>query len=351
MGRDGHDRAGAVVHQHVVGDPHRDPLVVDRVDDVVAREDTDLLLRLPFLDRARRGLLGVCAHLVGPQPLEDRMLWRKDEEGRAEQRVRPGREYRDVQVELLVAEEHLGPFRTADPVALDRLRPLGPVDQLQVGQQLIRIRGDPEEPLLHVPSDHRSAAAIALAVDHVLARDDGLVVRAPEDRSRLPVREPGLEELQEQPLRPAVVLDVVGRDLAVPVDDPAQALHLRPDVRDVALDDLPRMSALTDGRVLRGQAERVVAHRAQDVPAGAPAVMGDDVPQRVVQDVPHVQRPRGVRQHLEHVELPRRLGRRARGSGRRRPARPPRPAATSARLPAGRTCPSPASRYKKASQL
>ena len=29
----GHDRAGAVVHQHVVGDPDRDPLAVDRVDD------------------------------------------------------------------------------------------------------------------------------------------------------------------------------------------------------------------------------------------------------------------------------------------------------------------------------
>ena len=33
----GHDRAGAVLHQHVVGDVHRQPLAVDRVDDVAAR--------------------------------------------------------------------------------------------------------------------------------------------------------------------------------------------------------------------------------------------------------------------------------------------------------------------------
>ena len=31
-----HDRAGAVVGQHIVGGPHRDPLAVDRVDRVPA---------------------------------------------------------------------------------------------------------------------------------------------------------------------------------------------------------------------------------------------------------------------------------------------------------------------------
>ena len=53
----GHDRARPVVHQHVVGDPDRDPLVVDRVHHVVAGEDAVLVLRLPLLDRARAGLL------------------------------------------------------------------------------------------------------------------------------------------------------------------------------------------------------------------------------------------------------------------------------------------------------
>ena len=163
--RDGHDRAGSVVHQHVVGDPDRDPLVVDRVDDVVAGEETDLLLRLALLDGPRRGFLRVGDHLVVSQLADDRVLRRQDEERRAEQRVRPGREDGDVQVELLVPEDDLGALRAADPVRLDRLRPLGPVDQLQVLQQLIGVGGDLEEPLLHVPRDHRGAAAVALAVD------------------------------------------------------------------------------------------------------------------------------------------------------------------------------------------
>ena len=39
---DGHDRAGAVAHQHVVGDPDRDRLAVHRVDGVGAGEDAGL---------------------------------------------------------------------------------------------------------------------------------------------------------------------------------------------------------------------------------------------------------------------------------------------------------------------
>ena len=41
--RHGHDRAGAVRHQHVVGDPDRDARAVDRVDGVRAGEDAGLL--------------------------------------------------------------------------------------------------------------------------------------------------------------------------------------------------------------------------------------------------------------------------------------------------------------------
>ena len=52
-GRDGHDRAGAVLHQHVVGDPDRDRLAVDRIDGVVAGEDAVLPLRLPLDGRPR----------------------------------------------------------------------------------------------------------------------------------------------------------------------------------------------------------------------------------------------------------------------------------------------------------
>ena len=82
---------------------------------------------------------------------------------------------------------------------------------------------------------------------------------------------PCSKKLQEQPLRPAVEGGVVRRDLAVPVDRPAEPLHLRADRRDVPLGDLARVAALADRRVLGRQAERVPAHRAHDRPAVAAA--------------------------------------------------------------------------------
>ncbi len=44
VGGHGHDRAGAVLHEHVVGDPDREPVVVDRVRDEAPGGDAGLLL-------------------------------------------------------------------------------------------------------------------------------------------------------------------------------------------------------------------------------------------------------------------------------------------------------------------
>ena len=303
----GHDRAGAVVHQDVVGDPDREALAVDRVRRVMAGEDAGLLrLGGAVLRAARAGVARVRLRLLARVRLDERMLGRDDEEGRAEQRVRARREDRDVEVEVVDAEEDLGALGAADPVALDRLRPLRPLaaGRQLVLEQLVGVRGRLEEPLRHVPQLDERAAALAVAVDDVLVRDHRLVVRAPVDRRFLPVREPFLVELQEQPLRPAVEARVVRGDLAVPVDRPAEPLHLRADGGDVPLGDLARMAALADRRVLGRQAERVPAHRAHDPPAAAAADVRLDVAHRVVEDVAHVHAVAGrVRQHLELVPV------------------------------------------------
>ena len=173
---------------------------------------------------------------------------------------------------------------------------------------------------------------------------------APVDGRLLAVGQVALEELQEQPLRPAVVLGSCAETSRSQSIAQPSAAHLLPDPRDVALGDLARMAALLDRRVLGGQAERVEAHRPQDRVAVAAAEVRDDVPERVVQDVPHVQVAGGVRQHLEHVVL---LRARSASAGlgiraRRTRARPPRRAATSPRSPVGRIArPSPPPDTKK----
>ena len=193
-------------------------------------------------------------------------------------------------------ERHARALGAADPVALHRQHAVGPrLERVHLVEQLVGVVGDLEEPLRQALRLDLGAAALAAAVDHLLVREHGLVLRAPLDGRLAAVREPALEEPEEEPLRPAVVLGLGGRDLARPVDRPPHALHLAADRHDVAIRDLAGVAALLDRRVLGVQAERVVAHRPQDRVALAAPDVREDVAERVVEDVPHVELARRVR--------------------------------------------------------
>ena len=126
------------------------------------------------------------------------------------------------------------------------------------------------------------------------------------DRSRLlRVRvEPAVEELEENPLRPAVVVRVGRRQPAGPVVGEAEHLDLPLDVRDVALGRHARVDAVLDGVLLGRQAERVVAHRVQDVEALHPLVARNDVRGGIALGMADVQaRAARVRKHIEDIHL------------------------------------------------
>ena len=245
----------------------------------------------------RRRAPDVVANLVRVDARDELVLGREDEERGAVQRVGSGREDGNVLVQLLDPEEDLRAFGTADPVPLARLDRLRPIHGLEVVEEHLRVVGDPEEPLLHdARLDHRAAALARAVREHLLVRDHGLVVRTPLDRRALPVREPALVELQELPLLPAVVLDVVGRERAVPVVGPADPPHRARDVLDVPLGALARMDAVADRSVLGRQPERVESLRVQHVHAVSRAEARDDVPDRVDEHVPHVEGSRRIRE-------------------------------------------------------
>ena len=152
------------------------------------------------------------------------------------------------------------------------------------------------------------AAALAAAVDHLLVGEHRLVVGAPVDRGLLAVGEPALEELQEDPLRPAVVGRLVARDLARPVDrDPPRAERAL-EGRDRIVGRLAGMHAGLDRVVLGRQAERVIAHRVQHPMARPPMKVRDRVAQRVVLQMADVRLAARIREHLEHVGLLLRVG-------------------------------------------
>jgi hypothetical protein len=116
-------------------------------------------------------------------------------------------------------------------------------------------------------------------------------------------RQAAVEHLQEDPLRPAVVLGVGGRELARPVVHGADLFELAADVVDVLLGVDPGMGLLLDGVVLGRQAEGVPAHGMQHDVAVQLAEPRQHVAQDVAAPVADVQpRPGGVGKHVEAVE-------------------------------------------------
>ena len=309
-----HDRAGAVLEQHVVRDPDRDVLTVDRVDR--ARAAVEPLLALPERQTVDLRpsfhplevlLEGGFPRRTVDQRVRQRMLGRQHHERRAPQRVRTGREDLDALIATVDREDDVGALRAPDPVALDSLDVVRPAGQLvQSVEQPLRKLALPEEPRREVALRDCGAATLTPPVDDLLVGKDGLVVRAPVDRHGTPVRLPGLVELQEQPLRPPVEIGIARVEVQRPVEghpDPFERAGLLLDVR---VGPLLRVDASRDGRILGRQPERVPADRMQHVEAAHPLVARDDVAPRKGLQVPHVEVSGGIRKHVEAVIL--RLG-------------------------------------------
>ena len=303
-----HDRAGSVLHQHVVGDPDGDALAVDRVDHAAPERHAGLLAVdvAAVLVALGQRVVDVGAHVrlvlrALRQPQHVGVLGRHHEEGRAEQRVGAGGEDGVVDADLGRGEGDLGALGAPDPVALHPHHVRRPLDRLEVVEQAVGVVGDAEEPLLELARLDRRPAALAAAVDDLLVGEHGLVLRAPVDRGARAVGEPALVELEEDPLGPAVVARVGGRQLARPVERDAPGAELALEGRDRARARGAWMLAALDRVVLGRQPEGVIADRMQDAAPHAPLEVRDRVADRVVLEVPHVRLARRIGQHLGDV--------------------------------------------------
>ena len=315
MARDAHHRAFAVAHQHVVAYPDRQGGAGQRMGHGQAGSHALLVDRgkVRFHDGAPLALVdelgegGIAARGVGSQ----RMLGRNRDERRAEQRIGTGRE--DLQLPRraveLVGESEVDALAAPDPVRLHQLDALGPAGQrVQRRQEFRRVLRDAQVVHRDLALLDRRARAPALAVDHLLVGQDGLVDWVPVDDAGLLVGDPGLQHAQEEPLVPAVVVRPAGGDLARPVEGEAERLQLALHVGDVVVGPLRRRHAVLHGGVFGRQAERVPAHRLQYVVAAHAHEPRQHVADRVVAHVAHVQSPGRVREHGQAVVLrPRRI--------------------------------------------
>jgi len=212
-------------------------------------------------------------------------------ESRAEQRVRAGGECGDRLIAALDFEGDCRALRTSDPVSLHRQNPIGParLQLIHVIEQSLRIVGDLEIPLIELAFGNRGAAPLALTIDDLFVRQHGLVFGAPVDERVFAVGQAPLEEAQEQPLRPSVVLGVAGVEFARPVEAQAVSLERRFLGLDVPIGPFRGMGVVANGGILGGQPEGVPTDRVQHFIPLHPPQPGKHIPHRVRLGMTHVQ--------------------------------------------------------------
>ena len=308
----GEDRSGSVGGQHIVGDPHRYPAAVDGVDGVGAGERAGLGridgLAGPIALGHSADVCEVdidCGPLrCGGDPRHQRMLGCEHGVGTAEQGVWPCGEHREARVAIGDGECDLGAVRAADPLSLHGLDAFRPVDELQIVDQAVRVRGDLQHPLLHGALLDRISGLHVHAVLDFLVGEHGAQGRAPVHGNLRLVGEATAVELEEDPLGPAIVGLIAGGELTAPVVRQAELGQLLLEGRDVPLGDLSWVLAFLDCLALRGETEAVPAHDAQHIEAHHASCPGDDIGGDVALGMPDV-KPRAARvgEHVEHVVL------------------------------------------------
>ena len=261
-----------------------------------------------FHDAAAAAFVDERAQLRIPRrrQFRERVLRRHRDEGHAHDRVGPRREYLELAALAVdvVGEGQVHAVAAADPVRLHRAHAFGPVGELvERAEQLVRVLRDAEVVHRDLALLDERARPPAAAVDDLLVGEHGLVDRVPVHDARLLVGDAALEHAQEEPLVPAVVIRVAGRELARPVDAEAERLELAFHVRDVVAGPARGRDAVLDRGVFRRQSECVPTHRLQDVVSLHPHVPRQHVADRVIPHVPHVQPAARVREHAEAVVL------------------------------------------------
>ena len=162
---------------------------------MAAGEDAGLVLvdLLPLHQIPGGDLRSVRSHGLalrwGGKRIHQGMLRRQHHVGGTEQGVRPGGEHADGGLFRAVGsgdgKVHLRALAAPNPIGLRLLGDFGPVDFLQVVQQLLRVLGDLEEPLRQLPRLHDGLATLAQAAEDLFVGQHRLAGGAPVDR-RLP---------------------------------------------------------------------------------------------------------------------------------------------------------------------
>ena len=216
------------------------------------------------------------------------MLRRHNHEGYAEQRVRSG----GIDLQLLVCavhgEIHEGAGGLADPADLLLLDAVRIIHFVESVQKLVRILGNPEIPDILRQLYHFAVADIALSALGVLVGENHLAVRAVVHQGLCSEHQAVLEQLQENPLGPLVIIRKRRGDLSAPVKGEAHTLHLILEMLHIAHGDDVRVGIGLDGVVFRRKSKGIKSDGEQDVVALHSSLAGNNFDTGIGLDVSYM---------------------------------------------------------------
>ena len=146
------------------------------------------------------------------------------------------------------------------------------------------------------------STALTLTVDDLFVGQDRTQSRAPVDRHLGHIGQAALVQFEENPLRPAIVVGLAGRNLPVPIVGKSQGLDLTPKGRDIARRCFTRVRTRLNRILLRRQSERIPAHGMQDIQSPHALIAGQDIGGGIAFRVADVQSGgTRIREHIQDV--------------------------------------------------
>ena len=228
MGRYAHDRPFAVAHEYIIAHPNRYRRRGQRMAHEKTGWHTALFLRgqlslhrrpaFAFLDE--RGERDIAFRGMNAE----RMFGRDRAKSHAHDGVGARRErVHDACAAHLVRESHPHALAPAHPVHLHGANPVRPAGHVVESiQQIFGVGRDLQVVHRNLALLDDRAGAPSAAVDDLLVRQYGLVDGVPVHDAGLLVGDASFHHSQEQPLVPAVIFRIAGREFTTPIESDAQ---------------------------------------------------------------------------------------------------------------------------------
>ncbi len=193
-------------------------------------------------------------------------------------------------------------FRTTDPILLHQPHFVRPtLESIKRVQQFLGEMRNLEKPLGQLALLNDRARSPAAPVNDLLVCEDGPVDRVPVHLRFFALHESRAHKIKKHSLLVLVVAWIARCDLAPPVKREPHRLELSSHRGDVVVGPGARMYFAFHGGILGWHAERVPAHRVQDIEPPGALVTRDNVPHRIVAHVTHVDPSGRIWEHLQHV--------------------------------------------------